>query len=84
MNLIYLLFFQTKQQNYIKNNEYPSCKDCKYFTEHTDPYNKYHLSKCTLFGEKDIISGEIDYHFATTCRTFDHLCSKKGKYYVPK
>ena len=82
MNLKYLLFFQTKQQTHIKNINYPNCKDCKYFKEDTDPYNKYHLSKCTFFGEKDIISGEITYKFTKTCRMSKDLCSNKGKFYI--
>jgi len=84
MNLKYLLFFQTRKPNYIKNLEYPNCKDCKYFKEYTDEYNKYHLSKCTFFGEKDNISGEIDYKFTKTCRIYNNLCGEKGKYFISK
>ena len=84
MNLKLLLFFQLKQKNFINNNEYPNCKDCFYFKEHPDPYNKYHLGKCTLFGDKDNVSGEINYMYAKTCRDFNQYCGRKGKYYINK
>jgi hypothetical protein len=81
MNLKLLLFSQLKQQSFIKNIEHPNCKDCIYFKEHPDPHNKYHLSKCTFFGEKDNISGNINYMYTKTCRNNDILCGKDGKYY---
>ena len=80
MNLKLLLFFQLNQKSFIKNIEYPNCKDCLYFIEHPDKYNKYHMSQCLLFGEKDNVSGEITYKYTKTCRN-SNLCSEKGKYY---
>ena len=83
MNIkLLLFFFKIKQPNFIKNIEFPNCKDCKYFKEHPDSYNKYHLSQCTFFGEKDYISGEFTYRYTKTCRVSKNLCGEKGKYFV--
>ena len=81
MNLKLLLFFQLNQKNFIKNIEYPNCKNCIYFLEHPDEYNKYHMSQCALFGEKDNVSGEITYKYTNKCRNSNNLCGEKGKYY---
>ena len=84
MNLKLLLYFQLNQPSFIKNIQYPNCKDCKFFKGHSDPYNKYHLSQCCFFGEKDNISGEITYMYTKTCRLVNNLCGEKGKYYIDK
>ena len=77
-NLPLYLFLQSKPD--IKNINYPNCKNCIYFKEDTRP-DKYTFSKCTFFGEKNNISGEIEYKYASNCRNFNSLCGEHGKHY---
>ena len=35
----------------------------------------------TKFGEKDIVSNEINYEFANLCRQNEDLCGNNGKYF---
>ena len=81
MKINLLLFLSLRPKNFIENSQYPTCKDCIYFKESPDPFDKYHLSNCVLFGEKDNISGKIEYKYTKTCRNNNHLCGKNGKYY---
>lgn len=82
LNLLFILF--AKKKEFIINSEYPTCKNCVFFRESSEPYNKYHLGKCSLFGEKNNISGEITYTYAGTCRTTSKLCGEDGQYYKEK
>lgn len=65
----------------IKNEEFPSCKNCIYykppiFHEFTSPY-----SKCEYFGTKNIHTDIITYDYADLCRKYDDKCSLEGKYF---
>ena len=66
----------------IKNIELPSCRNCMYYKpsmtsfDFTSPF-----SKCVKFGEKDIISDEIRYKYADSCRNDEQMCGKEGKYF---
>ena len=59
----------------IKNIEYPVCKNCVYYIEHKD----YTLSRCSFFGERNIVSGEIKYNYADLTRYNE--CGNSGKYF---
>lgn len=61
----------------IKNMEYPVCKDCKHFIQKED----ITLSRCSFFGEKDVITGEIKYNYADISRFNENLCGINGTYY---
>jgi hypothetical protein len=39
------------------------------------------LSKCKKFGEKDIITDEITYDYADSCRKYENKCGNEGKYF---
>ena len=66
----------------IRNIEFPSCKNCKYYrpsvwnNDFTSP-----LNKCGKVGVKDIITDKITFEYVDNCRFDDNLCGKKGKYY---
>ena len=66
----------------IKNINYPSCRNCIHYKP-----NSYYsdftsiLSKCEKFGEKNIITDEIKYNFADSCRDNESKCGKEGKYF---
>jgi hypothetical protein len=71
----------------IKKISYPVCVNCKHFqlnNEHSDHKNKVKYAKCTYFGEKDVISGEIEHEYASVCRISVYKCGEYGKYYEPK
>ena len=61
----------------IKNIHYPACKDCIYFI----PDESIMFSKCSFFGEKNIITGEIEYDFADLTRDNEKKCGINGTYY---
>jgi hypothetical protein len=64
--------------NYIKNKDLPICKNCRFFIPHKIPEHQTTLSRCSKFGEKDIVSGEINYDFADFCRNNSMKCGKSG------
>jgi hypothetical protein len=60
------------------NSNLPSCINCSNYVED----KKY--GKCKLFGEKNMITGEIKYLDAIYCREDPQLCGKNAKNYNPK
>jgi hypothetical protein len=73
--------------DFIKNKEYPVCAQCCHFLSTDElwkvsPYSKQ--ATCRLFGEKDVVTGVIDYKYATSCRSFDTLCGLDGKHFIKK
>jgi hypothetical protein len=67
----------------IRNIDFPSCKNCVYYLP-SGLNNDFasSLNKCKNFGAKDVVTGEITYDYATTCRYNENLCGNSGKYYV--
>ena len=66
---------------YIKNGDAPSCKDCAYFQKQSSL--DYNMSKCLKYGTKDVISGNIRYEFAINARDYHNVkCGIKGNDYV--
>ncbi len=66
---------------FIKNSEYPICKDCCYYMKDTNFQNDTLLAKCTLFGEQDVISGKITNYYVDKVRNNNKLCGINGKYF---
>ena len=64
----------------IRNGDINACKNCMYYrpkpfgTDFTSC-----LNKCSRFGEKDIITDEITYDYADSCRKDESKCGKIGK-----
>ena len=71
---------------FIKYLNLPSCVNCLHFLEYkkSEPYDTYYceLGRCSKFGIKNMISGEINYDFASTCRTDKERCGTNGIYYI--
>jgi len=65
----------------IKYGESVICKNCAYFRELR---GQAALGKCTKFGIKNIVTGNINYTGAYEVRTDDELCGKSGKYFIGK
>jgi len=71
---------------FIKNDTRVLCKNCKYYI----PPTKHTVGKCSIFGEKNLETGETEYLDAVKCRTdfvvgnnipFERTCGTDGIYY---
>ena len=70
----------------IKNEYLPVCNKCIYFSQYKNTANmkKYiEMSKCTKFGDKDIITGNIEYMTACNARKNKDYCGIYGIYFEP-
>ena len=82
MNLYLTLFFYLlNSKKIIKNMNYPSCRNCKFFAPNyylnfNSPFNN-----CEKFGEKNIFTGDIDYESASSCRRDETKCGEFGLYF---
>jgi hypothetical protein len=81
IHISYLLFSLANCEKIIKNIDIPSCRNCIHFKPMY--YNDFlsPLNRCTNLGEKNIITDEIEYDFADTCRKNEEKCGNKGKYF---
>jgi hypothetical protein len=66
----------------IQNIDLPSCKNCIYFDPQSHSDFTSTLSKCNKFGHKNIISDEITYDYASSCRNDENKCGEKGVFFV--
>lgn len=64
----------------IKDIELPICRECRYFIPFENKA-QYSLGRCSLFGKKSIITGEITYEFADICRFTPNKCGYNGSLY---
>lgn len=72
-----------KRHIIIKNEHVKACSNCLFFIKPTSPdiqASLYH--RCKKFGEKDIITGEIDHLFALSCRKDKSLCGMEAKHFI--
>ena len=87
MRLTHKMLCIMKQTVFIKNMDLPLCINCINFIEDkmTDPYgplqNDNENGKCKLYGEKNIVTGEIKYDYASDCRK-DKRCGLIGNYFT--
>lgn len=77
MSIILLAMCSQNNKN-IKNISFPSCKNCIHYKPFS---NNYDLGKCSVFGEKNIISDEISNNYADKCRNDENKCGIEGKYF---
>jgi len=84
MNKLFFLFalINSKKIKFIKNVDYPSCKNCIYYKPSLSSLDfDSTLSKCEKFGKKNIISEEITYDYVESCRDDKEKCGIEGKYF---
>ncbi len=67
---------------FIKNSEYPACKNCKHYLEDKRWPNEPAFAKCTLFGEKDLLSGKVVNYDLYKSRLWNDYCGPDGKHFV--
>ena len=81
MKVSRVLLLSALPPNHIKNINVPVCRNCI----HHIPNKSYDyitpFSKCSKFGEKDIISGDIINNRVERCRTNENMCGEEGKYF---
>ena len=80
MKIIILLLSLLCSKKIIKNADLPSCRNCIYYEPIFDN-DLSNLNKCNKFGVKNIISDEITYDYANSCRNDENKCGIEGKYF---
>ena len=74
------IFFISKSR---MTTYYPQCNKCLFYKPYSYPdYSA--LGKCMKFGNKDLISGNIDYDYADMCRRDSNKCNSTGIYFIHK
>lgn len=72
-----LLHGMCLSNNKIKNFDNPSCKNCVNFIHD----GSYEFGKCKLFGDKNLVTNEINNDYANRCRDSEDKCGVTGKYF---
>jgi hypothetical protein len=65
----------------VKNINKPECVKCKHFIQETNL-----VGRCSMFGNKDVVTGQIKYEYASVARMSlltIRNCGVNGKYFVP-
>ena len=64
----------------VKNLDLPICKECVHFIN--SDVSGPEFGKCKLFGEKNMVTGEIEYSYAQLCRKDEmYRCGSPGFFY---
>jgi hypothetical protein len=69
---------------FIKNSEYPACKNCKHYLEDKKSPNEPAFARCALFGDKNLLSGKIENYdlYKAQLYNYNQYCGPGGKYFV--
>jgi hypothetical protein len=81
MNLFTAIYSAMCILSKIKYMEYPVCKTCIHFLPDENIQRCDEFSRCKLFGEKNVVTGEIKYKLANICRMYDDYCNITGRYH---
>ncbi len=74
----------------IRGRELVICKKCLHYmvNDNQNPYEigwkEEEVGKCQVFGEVNMITGEIEYDLANKCRKNESKCGKLGREYIEK
>ena len=60
---------------FIRDMDSPSCTNCMYYR----PEDNSVFSKCSQFGAKDLLTGDILLDYADSARQEETKCGKSGK-----
>lgn len=77
-----LLFCVPNSEQIIKNVNVNPCVNCVFYKPSTFRKFTSEFSKCKKFGEKDIITGVINYSYADSSRNNQGKCGIEGRYFV--
>jgi len=75
----HLLDLEDSENDFVKYRVSPSCVTCIHFLN--DSPENVAVGKCKLFGEKNLVTGKINYQFAEICRIKNNMCMSDGLYY---
>jgi len=64
----------------IKNLSSPKCITCKNYIPYAVDLDSF--AKCKKFGATNLVSGEIYYDYADSCRQSESKCGTNGNYYA--
>jgi hypothetical protein len=81
MKFRYLLL-ASSSRNYnqiIQNINIPACRNCIHYIPPIYGEFESTFGKCGKYGNKNIITNEITYDFATSCRNDENKCGFQGK-----
>jgi hypothetical protein len=81
------LLSKPERNVYIKHFSLPVCKDCVYHVSKlgkNDPFKSGDQNKCLKYGEKNVVTGEINYQYADIVRKQDLQCGLTGKHFIQK
>lgn len=81
MNLFAFLYSAMCLSSKIKYMDYPVCKTCIHFLPFEHLMRTQEFGKCKLFGEKNVVTGEIKYKYADMCRMDNDKCNITGRYH---
>ena len=82
MRLRQLYLYTNKRSLFIKNKNSKLCINCIHFIGDKMNYPDDTLyGKCKMFGETNLITGEIEYDYASMCRHDNTKCGINGKYF---
>jgi hypothetical protein len=84
MRLTQLYLYTSKRHLFIKNKNSKLCINCIHFIEDKSNYQPPDdtlYGKCKMFGEQNIITGEVENDLATMCRYDNTKCGINGKYF---
>jgi hypothetical protein len=74
----------------IENLGLPLCVNCIHFIQHQNNYpydpvpDNSDYGKCKMFGEVDLITGDVQYDYAKDCRNNIRKCGINGSKYKEK
>jgi hypothetical protein len=82
MRLTQLYLYTSKRHLFVKNTTFKICKKCVNFIEDksNDPDDTL-FGRCKMFGEQNIITGEVENDNASLCRYDNTKCGIDGKYF---
>ena len=83
MKYLNLLLVVANSDKIIKNINIPSCKNCVYFKPNYS-FKDFAstFNECEKFGEKNIITNQIEYNYVDQCRKDELLCGAEAKYFI--
>ena len=75
--------FPPKPEAFITNKNQPTCITCKHFFPISKDERDISFAKCKMFGDRNVVTGKINYDYADYCRKSDRRCGYEAKYYEP-
>ena len=65
----------------MKNTIIPICRTCKHIIMDIKQPNDFDFARCGLLGKQCIVSGNVNYPYASNARRDFTMCGQEGQYY---